>query len=445
MKTHLFEYIKKKRGNRTQLTNKISPLNPTSIIKLLIINLYTLIIIFSLSSCGADLDEDNGVIAMAAGQYHTVAIKKDGTVWAWGYNNRGQLGDSTTDNRTSPVQVVGKNGVGFLEDIIAVSVGTSHTVAIESDGKLWAWGQNNRGQLGNGSYDTTGISHPIPAQVVDPNPLSPWVAVSAGSYHTLAVKKNGTLWTWGLNDIGQLGDGSKTQKDSPVQVVGKNGVGFLEDVIAVAAGLNHTVAIKKDGTLWAWGSNQNGQLGDGSTTQKDSPVQVVYKNGFELEDVIAVAAGANHTVALKKDGTLWAWGQYTYGKLGIGDPQGGEVVDAKATNPVQVVGRYKDWDKDWFAVFAGGDHTVALKKDGTLWAWGLNDIGQLGLGDKGNNRNIPTRLGEAADLVGVSGGSRYSMALRRSGILWTWGDNTYGQLGLGTTEERLRPTAVKWP
>ncbi len=232
---------------------------------------------------------------VAAGEYHTVAVKTDGTLWTWGWDGYGQLGDGdpsgtgTTTSVSQPAPVL--IGSGFA----AVSAGTNHTVAVKQDGTLWAWGDNYYGQLGDG----TATTRYVPAQIG-----SGFAAVSAGWNHTVALKMDGTLWAWGNNYNGQLGDGTTTTRYVPAQI----GSGFA----AVSAGSYlHTVAVKADGTLWAWGFNSNGQLGDGTTAQRSSPVQI--GSGF-----VSAAAGSYHTEAVKADGTLWAWGSNYHGQLGDG-------------------------------------------------------------------------------------------------------------------------------
>ncbi|MCL1833833.1 MAG: hypothetical protein FWG49_04955 [Leptospirales bacterium] len=368
MKNSLFP-IKRE---RPQLTYKIFSFKPASIITRLTSILYTLTLILILASCGVNLDSD-GVKTAAAGHSHTIALKNDGTLWAWGQNIYGQLGDGTEINRSAPVQV-------------------------ETD--------------------------------------RDWIAVAAGSLHTVAIKKGGSLWAWGSNGNGRLGDGTEINRSAPVQVKNADDTPFA-DVKTVTAGLQHTVAIKIDGTLWAWGYNASGQLGDGTETSRDYPVQV------NLEEVTVLFAGGYHTAAIKKDGTLWAWGWNYYGQLGDG-------TEINRSAPVQVMMNNPALgkDNDWASVSGGYYHTIAHKKNGTLWAWGRNEYGQLGLGDDeaGRNQNSPVQLGEASDLVEVFGGYSHSAALRRSGILWTWGLNNFDQLGNGTPTgiNCSIPNAVKW-
>jgi len=232
---------------------------------------------------------------IAAGLYHSITLKSDGTVWTWGDNQHGQLGDGTATDRTTPVQVQGLTGV------VAIAGGSYHSLALKSDGTVWAWGSNSSGQLGNG---TTTKSY-TPMQVQG---LTGVVAIAAGGKHSLALKSDGTVWAWGDNWYGQLGNGTTTNRFTPVQVQGLTGV------VAIAGGYYHTIALKQDGTVWTWGYNWYGQLGDGtSSPHRTTPVQVQGLTG-----VVAIAGGYYHTVALKQDGTVWTWGSDSYGQLGDG-------------------------------------------------------------------------------------------------------------------------------
>ena len=264
---------------------------------------------------------------------HFAGIRADGTLWTWGSNGSGQLGDGSTTQRLGSVQV------GTANIWATVDCGQAHTLAVKSDGTLWAWGNNYEGQLGTG---TVGEQLPSPLQV---GTASNWAMVACGQYHTVAMKSDGTLWGWGRNGNGQLGDGTGTTTNSPVQV------GTANNWVTVASGADHALALKSDGTLWAWGHNGVGQLGDGSTTQRLSPVQVGTANNWAT-----VACGAGHTLAVKGDGTLWGWGDNQYGQLGDG-------TTTQRLSPVQV-----GTASNWATVGGGQYHTLALKSDGTLWA-----------------------------------------------------------------------------
>jgi alpha-tubulin suppressor-like RCC1 family protein len=301
------------------------------------------------------------VIDVALGYDHTCGRKKDGTLWCWGRNDSGQLGDGTSTGKSSPVQIV-----ALAATAVDVVLGDYHSCARKQDGTLWCWGHNDSGQLGDG----TTVKKSSPAQV--PALGATVVEVSLGGAHSCARKQDGTLWCWGRNDYGQLGDGTTVQKSSPVQVPVLGAT-----VVEVSLGGAHSCARKQDGTLWCWGANYNGQLGDDTTASTSSPVQV-----FVLgNSVIEVALGDRHGCARKQDGTLWCWGANYDGQLGDG-------TKAQKSSPVQVVAL----GATVVEVALGGAHTCARKQDGTLWCWGANSsYGQLGDGTKAQ-KSLPVKV-----------------------------------------------------
>ena len=255
---------------------------------------------------GVPVKANNGssVIALAGGYEYAVSLRGDGTVWSWGDDFYGQLGDGTTLDKSVPVQV------GGLSNIVAVAAGSYHSIALRSDGTVLSWGRNLYGQLG----DNTTVQKTAPVQVLGPGGvgmLNNIVAIAAGSYFSLAVRADGTVWAWGYNLSGQLGDNTLVNKSVPVQVLGFGGAGVLNNIYTVAAGSLHGIALRSDGTVWSWGNNTNGQLGDGSTTNRSTPVQA-----SGMTDIIGIAGGTGHSVIRRSDAVVFAAGQNTYGQLG---------------------------------------------------------------------------------------------------------------------------------
>lgn len=332
-----------------------------------------------------------GIIQVAAGEFHSVALKKDGTVWTWGCNWYGQLGDGTTESRNIAVQVKGLGGTGYLNGVIAVAAGGHHTIALKDDGTVWAWGYNDYGQLGNGS--TAQSSTPVQVKRIADEDVyfTGVVKIVAGYDHSVSLRDDGTVWTWGRNHYGQLGDGNGGEEqysDIPVQVRGPVIGSYLSGVIDIAAGWVHSVALRNDGSVWSWGRNLYGQLGIGTNTDSNTPVQVVDSLGTGmLEGVIYIVAGYQHTISLEDTGTIWTWGKNEYGQLGDGS-------DANSTTPVRVLDSDGEKSLSGVTKISGGwDHTVALKHDGTVWTWGRNSTGQLGNGEISQhvNRNLPVQ------------------------------------------------------
>ncbi|MBI4712698.1 MAG: fibronectin type III domain-containing protein [Planctomycetes bacterium] len=352
---------------------------------------------------------------ITVGGAHTVALMANGTLRSWGDNSVGQLGlgdSGAGTNRLWPVQI------GLDTDWAEVTAGDAHTVAINNDGTLWAWGDNEFGQLGTGTSGW-GTNRKSPYRI---DYDTDWIQVTAGEFHNIARKSGGTLWSWGYNFNGQLGLGDILDR-SYISKIGSD-----SDWTSVRAGGSHTVALKADGTLWAWGDNSSGQLGLGDIAERYLPVQEVLTE----TDWAQVAAGGAHTIGRKLDGTLWAWGDNESGQLGLGDSGAG--TNRLSPTPVGA-------DTDWVDIVAGGLHTVAIKSDGTLYGWGDNSKGQLGLGDTAN-RTTPTKIGTATYLSAAAGGWFTVAILKTNGTLWTWGDNSTGQLGLGDTTDRTMPTLV---
>ena len=301
-----------------------------------------------------DIGALDSVVRVAAGwtpRYgHTLAVRSDGTVWAWGDNTHGDLGDGTTDGRLAPVQVTGLTGA------TQVAGGCDHSLALRSDGTVWAWGGNGAGQLGRGTV--TGYE-------VAPAPVSGLAGVtkiSAGCGFSLALRSDGTVWAWGYDSVGQLGNGSTADSAVPVKITG------VSQVTAIAAGWDSAVAIVAGGaSVWAWGGNDSGQLGDGTLAGRATPVRVTQ---IGTVHIAGAAVGLKFAAILGTDGSVWAWGADRYGQLGNAPAFG------PATRPVNTIGAGSGITQ----ISAGSWHVLALKSDGTVLAWGDNTVGELGIG-----------------------------------------------------------------
>ena len=345
-------------------------------------------------------------IAVAAGAFHNLMLEDNGTVWAFGHNENGQLGDGTTASRTTPVQVDG------LTEVTAITAGTSHSLAITDDGMLWAWGDNSYGQLGDG----TTAQRVIPVQVIG---LTDVIAVSAGDGFSLALLTDGTIWAFGYNGNGQLGDGTTTNSAIPVQV------DSLTNVMAIAAGTSHSLALLENNKVWTWGGNGYGELGDGTTIQKTAPVQV-----SGLIDITAIAAGTSYSLAVDSSGSAWAWGNNDWGQLGDG-------TTTHNTTPVQVSSL-----ADGVIAAADFQHSIVGKTNGKVLAWGYNDCGQVGDGTRAQ-RMEPVEVKNLRHVTAIDAGNSHSIALRADGTVWIWGRALGGILSQPYRGRNLLPKKVQ--
>lgn len=353
------------------------------------------------------------VIRVAAGGFHSLFLKADGSLWAMGLNYYGELGDNTFNSTNRPEMIVSSN-------VTAIAGGGFHSLFLKADGSLWAMGKNEYGQLGDGTYR---FSNPwgtnIPEQIVNSNV----VAIAAGYNHSLFLKSDGSLWSMGDNSSGQLGDGTyNTRTNHPEEIVSSN-------VVAIAAGYNHSLFLKSDGSLWGMGEDV-GQLGDGNYGILTNRPEQALTSG-----VTTLAAGGSHSLFLKSGGSLWAMGFNQNGQLGDGTYY--------ATNlPEQIVA------SGVTTVAAGASHSLFLQSGGSLWAMGDNQDGQLGDGTYSTNANFGINQPEqivASGVTAISGGQYHSLFLKRDGSLWGMGRNADGQLGDGTTNDTNLPEQIVAP
>jgi MYXO-CTERM domain-containing protein len=338
---------------------------------------------------------------LSASYYHAAAVKMDGSVWTWGWNEYGQLGDGTLMDRPLPTRVHN------IDDVIQVATGGAFTLALKADGTVWGWGDSYYGQLGElGTQETT------PIQIQG---LTNVVQVAGGAQFAAALKADGTVWTWGNNWKGELGDGTNTDRATPAPIPGLGGVVS----ISVALGV-HGVALKADGSLWSWGSNEFGQLGDGTSTP--NPVTGAVK---VLVDQVAVAsANRLNSVVLRKDGTVWTWGRTDDGQM-----CDGVVPTVNGTfqpTPQQVMGV-----SNVVTVSSGQNYFLMLKSDGTVWGCGESGYGECGTTNY--YQLTPNQIPTLTNIVAINAASQYGLAIRADGTAWGWAGNSHGVLGSGQT------------
>jgi alpha-tubulin suppressor-like RCC1 family protein len=319
-------------------------------------------------------------------------------------------------------------GLDFVSSTTLIAAGADHSVYIQNDTTVLAAGANTDGQLGDGTI--TQQNNPVQVKLEDASStFNDVVSVSGGLAHTLYLKSNRTVWAAGSNTSGQLGDGTQTNSSNPVQVKNADDTA-LSEAVAISAGWVHSAYLKSDGTVWASGQNSYGQLGDGTQTNSSNPVQVKNANGSVFDEVVGISTSFYHTVYLKSDGTVWASGWNVYGQLGDG-------TQTNSSNPVQVIDSGGDPLTNVVAIAAGWAHTVYLKKDGTVWAVGYNVYGELADGTS-TLRSNPVQAKDAddtylTDVVNIFAGiGSHTAFLKSDNTVWAAGLNDHGQLGNGT-------------
>lgn len=362
-------------------------------------------------------------------------LKPDGTVWTWGLNAKGQLGNGTTTNSSLPVQALGPGGTGYLSGIVAVMGGEQHNFALKSDGTVWAWGDNSHEQLGNGT--TTSSSTPV--QV---SGLTSIVKLGGRGYHSVAVKSDGTVWTWGSDEYGALGNGVDDSNNDylvPIEVQGVN------NPIMVTSGYMFSIALMQDHTLMAWGNNAEGEIGDGTTTNRLTPVPVP-----GIDNVVWVSAGWTHVVAIRADGTVWTWGANNWqgsfdcedtndnNNLGFFCGYGmlGDGTENDHYTPEQVPGL-----SGAIMALGGDSSTSVLLNDGTVWTFGSNGAGQLGVSGIYQSL-VPVQVQGLCSAQYIMTRDFHNEALCANGTLWSWGSGTSGELGNGAFNNSAVPVQV---
>lgn len=353
------------------------------------------------------------VVAVAGGARHSLAVLDGGQVVAWGANGDGQLGDGTTRGSGAPVRVRAPDGrPGRLDDAVAVAANNDFSMALRRDGTVVTWGEGSSGQRGTGARTTP----PVPTTVRAPDgrgALTGVTAIAADGHTELVLRGDGQVLAWGANAGGMVGDGTREDRALPVPVRGLDGAARLDGAVRIAIGGQHGLALLRDGRVASWGRNELGQLGDGTRQDRLTPVLVSGVGGEGvLDGVTAVASAEKHNYALRGDGTIVAWGNNTAGQLGDGTVK-------PRTAPVTVVGRSAPKLRGAARVFAGEAYGAAILADGTLLTWGAGGSGQLGSGKRAPRSRPGTALTAAgtvpADALSVGVGERHLILLLGSG------------------------------
>jgi len=362
--------------------------------------------------------------SVAAGYRHTCALSTDGTAFCWGGNSSGQLGDGTLDDRSVPTPV--STALRFT----TITVGWSHSCGLTSDGVAHCWGRNSSGQLGDGTDRRT----PTPTEVEGGHRFT---AISAAWSHTCGLTADGSAYCWGDNNYGQLGDGTTQSSLNPTTVAGGH------HFTAIDAGYLFTCGITNDGSAHCWGDNHYGMLGDGTQEDQADPTPVAGELRFA-----SLSAGNMHTCGVATNGTAHCWGRASTGQLGAPTTETcGSASHPCSTIPLEVSGNIA-FDQ----IAAGGAHTCAIARDGTAYCWGWDGSGQLGTasietcGDPQAApmacSSTPVQVSGSTDFDHIAAGVAHTCAVARDGTTSCWGDNQYGQLGDGSTEDHASPTAL---
>ena len=351
-------------------------------------------------------------------EYTTVALKADGTVWTWGLNDKGQLGLGDTTNRVTPTKV-------DIDNIVKIAVSQNHVLALKKDGTLWAFGANNYGQLGQGNQ-TNSLT---PIQVKDSTGngyLENIKEISTATNMSMALDKDGNVWTWGLNDAGQLGNGTKTNKSLPIKVTD------ISNITKVEGGNKSSYAIANDGTVYTWGYNNNGQLGDNTKTTRTKPVKLEGISGV----IDISASNTDQVIVLKDDETVWGWG---YSNLGA-------LTDVGGATPKQILGLDGTRMKDISAISVGYYAGLSITNEGKVLGWGTNGFGGLGNGTT-TNSSVPSYVKEntekeLSNVFIASMGRNYSVFAKEDGTVWSVGYNVHGELGNTSTINTTLPENI---
>ena len=377
-----------------------------------------------------------GAVKISAGTHHTCAVTSTGDAYCWGRNTDGQLGDGTTTNRSTPVKVL--PGAGLAPGTIAdITAGNDHTCARTTSADAYCWGGNHHGQLGDGTL----LDRSTPVRVLAGAGLGSGTVteITTSAFHTCARTTSGDPYCWGYNYYGGLGDGTTTNRVTPVKVLAGAGLTF-GITASIATGSFHTCARTIGGDAYCWGYNSYGQLGDGTTTHRTTPVKTLAGAGLAAGTVASISAGGYHTCATSTPGDAYCWGNNEWGRLGDG-------TTTQRTAPVKVSAGAGLTSGTVADIAVGDFHTCARTSTSDAYCWGYGYYGQLGNGNTAAQSTTPTKVitGDglaSGTVVGLTAGNVHTCASTTTGDAYCWGDNAYGQLGDGTTTSSAAPTEV---
>jgi uncharacterized repeat protein (TIGR02543 family) len=384
------------------------------------------------------------ITQVSLGWSHSSALTSEGRIFTWGNNDYGQLGDGTTTNRTTPTEITSQFNLHAGESIIQVSLGIFHSSAITSEGRIFTWGNNGYGQLGDG---TTNNNRTTPTEITSQFNLPAGesiIIVSLSFDHSSALTSEGRIFTWGNNFYGQLGDGTTTNRTTPTEITSQFNLYAGETIIQVSLGYSDSSALTSQGRIFTWGINNSGQLGDGTTTNRTTPTEITSQFNLHAgESIIQASLGWGHSSALTSEGRIFTWGNNFYGQLGAG-------TTTNRNTPTEITSHFNiHTGETIIQVSLGIFHSSAITSEGRIFTWGYNGFGQLGDGTT-TDRAIPTEITSQFNLhigetiMQVLFKSYHSSALSSEGRILMWGNNGYGQLGDGTYYSRLTPVMVSF-
>jgi uncharacterized repeat protein (TIGR02543 family) len=384
------------------------------------------------------LDLGETIIQVSFGSDHSSAITSEGRIFTWGYNIYGQLGDGTQAFKSTPTDITHQFSLTAGEKIIQVTLGIAHSSAITSEGRLFTWGWNNFGQLGDGTTANrttpTDITHQFNLNIGEKI-----IQASLGHGHSAVITSESRIFIWGWNNNGQLGDGTSSNRLKPTNITHRFYLPAGETIIQVSLNMNHSSAITSEGRIFTWGHNIFGQLGDGTTSNRTKPTDITHQFNLNIgETIIQVSLGWYHTSAITSEGRIFTWGNPASGQLGS-NPIGDNRIPNDITSSFGLSA-----GETIIQVEFGGNHSSVITSEGRVFTWGSNNYGQLGDGTT-SNRTIPTDITDQFDLmdgetiIQVEFGGSHSSVITSEDRIFTWGLNNYGQLGDGTTSNRSTP------